>query len=139
MTTRKEPLTGQCLCGDVRFQIDGPVGPLHACHCTICRRQSGHFVVSAEVQRADFTLIEDRGLKWFASSDFARRGFCQSCGSALFWDAGDDKINFSIGSLDQPTGLRLASHIYLDEKADYYEIEDELPKYAGYDTPLNET
>ncbi len=139
MNTRTKPLTGQCLCGDVRYQIDGPVGPPHACHCAQCLRQSGHFAVSADVKRADFSLIEERGLKWFISSDFARRGFCQTCGSALFWDGGDDKIYISVGSLDQPTGLRLASHIFVDEKADYYEIEDELPKFAGYDTPLNKT
>ena len=87
----------------------------------------------------DFSVTQARGLKWYDSSDFAKRGFCKDCGSALFWDGGDDKIYISIGSLDQPTGLQLASHIFVDEKADYYEIEDELPKFAGYDTPLDNT
>ncbi len=139
MDEQERSYTGKCLCGEVSYRIDGPIGKLHACHCGQCVRQSGHFAVSADVQRADFSLVEQAGLKWFKSSDFAQRGFCQSCGSALFWDGGDDKIYISIGSLDQPTGLHLASHIFVDEKADYYEIEDDLPKFAGYDTPLNET
>ena len=123
----------------MQYRIDGPVGKLHACHCGQCIRQSGHYAVSAEVKRADFSITQDGGLKWFASSSFAKRGFCADCGSALFWDDGSESINLSIGSLDQPTGLKLASHIFVDEKADYYEIEDDLPKYAGYDTPLDET
>ena len=132
----KASYTGGCLCGAVRYQVNGPISEPHACHCSQCLRQSGHFAVSAEAKRSDFVVLEDRGLKWFRSSDFAQRGFCQECGSALFWDGGDGNINISTGSLDQPTGLRLASHIFVDEKADYYEIADDLPKYAGYDTPL---
>lgn len=137
MEKESNRLTGQCLCGSVKFQIDGAVGKPHACHCGQCVRQSGHFAVSAEVRRTDFKLIEDEGLKWFASSNFAKRGFCQECGSALLWDGGDDNIYVSLGSLDQPTGLKLGSHIFVDHKADYYEIEDDLPKFAGYDTPLD--
>ncbi|MCP5080383.1 MAG: GFA family protein [Alphaproteobacteria bacterium] len=132
-------LTGQCLCGSVQYRIDGPVGKPHACHCGQYLRQSGHYAVSSDVQRAEFSIIQDRGLKWYDSSSFAKRGFCKECGSALFWDDGQDKIYISIGSLDQPTGLQLASHIFVNEKADYYEIEDELPKFAGYDTPLDKT
>ncbi|NNF76392.1 MAG: GFA family protein [Rhizobiales bacterium] len=132
-------LTGRCLCGSLQYRIEGPVGKPHACHCGQYLQQRGHYAVSADVQRTYFSTTQDRGLKWYESSSFARRGFCKECGSALFWDGGDDKIYISIGSLDQSTGLRLASHIFVDEKADYYEIEDELPKFAGYDTPLNKT
>ena len=134
-----QTFTGQCLCGAVRYQVSGPIGKPHACHCSQCLRQSGHYAVSADVRRSDFALVEERGLKWHKSSSFARRGFCSECGSALFWEGEGDKIYISIGSLDQPTGLRLASHIFVDEKADYYEIEDDLPKFAGYDTPLDKT
>lgn len=137
MGENQKTLTGRCLCGAVKYRVDGPLGKPHACHCGQCIRQSGHFAVSTEVQRANFSITEDRGLEWYASSSFAKRGFCKECGSALLWDGGDDKVNISIGSLDQPTGLRLASHIFVDEKADYYEIEDDLPKFAGYDTPLD--
>ena len=51
-------------------------------------------------------------------------------------DCGDGEVYIATGSLDQPTGLKLAKHIFVDEKADYYEIEDDLPKYARYDEPL---
>ena len=129
-------LTGRCLCGAVRFEVTGAVSEPHACHCSQCRRQSGHYVVATSARRADFKLTRDDGLRWYRSSDIARRGFCGRCGSVLFWDDGGDDISINVGSLDQPTGLRLARHIYVDDKADYYDIDDPLPKFAGYDQPL---
>lgn len=128
--------SGGCLCGAVRYEVRGVVGELHACHCGQCRRQSGHFVVAASAKNEDFVLTESRGLKWYRSSDWARRGFCGECGSALFWDDGGEEISLNVGSLDQPTGLALQKHIFVDEKADYYEISDELPKFEGSDRPL---
>ncbi|MCG8543306.1 MAG: GFA family protein [Alphaproteobacteria bacterium] len=127
---------GCCLCGAVKFKVSGPLGDLHACHCSQCRRQSGHYIVATNAKRSDFVLTEERGLKWYRSSELARRGFCAECGSFLFWDDDGAEISINAGSLDQPTGLKLTSHIFADEKADYYDIADELPKFAGYDGPL---
>lgn len=136
MAAGKELASGWCLCGAVRYEVRGPLSDVHACHCGMCRRQSGHFVVGADAKRSDFELTAGDSLKWFQSSPGARRGFCAECGSALFWDGGGDKIGINVGSLDQPTGLKLARHIFVDDKADYYEIDDRLEKFAGYDTPL---
>ena len=68
-------------------------------------------------------------LKWHASSDSAKRGFCGVCGSFLFWKHNDETtISFSMGSLDGATGLRLSKHIFVGEKGDYYDINDGLPQ-----------
>ena len=128
--------TGQCLCGAVRYAVRGPLTDPHACHCGQCRRQSGHYVVGTEAKREDFALTETRSLSWYRSSEWARRGFCAECGSVLFWDDGGDLVGINAGSLDQPTGLKLANHIFVDDKADYYEIDDDLPKSAGANRPL---
>ena len=129
--------TGQCLCGAVKYAVRNLGGEAVACHCGQCRRQSGHYFASAMTTRADVTITEDRGLKWYKSSDAARRGFCAECGTILFWEsATDDSYAISAGSLDLPTGLRLASHIFVDDKSDYYEIDDGLPQFAGYDRPM---
>ncbi len=129
--------TGQCLCGAIKFEITGEMAAPHACHCSQCVRQTGHFNASTQVKRSEFKFLEDRGLKWYKSSDFAQRGFCSECGTAIFWDDGGDMVNFSVGSLDQPTGLKIVSHIFVDEKPDYYDLEDDLPKYASYDQPID--
>ncbi|MEO1017765.1 MAG: GFA family protein [Pseudomonadota bacterium] len=130
------PYSGCCLCGAVRFEMHGLLRPAYACHCGQCRRQSGHYVAVTSARRADFVLLRDDTLKWYRSSDLAQRGFCGECGSVLFWDDGGDAISINAGSLDQPTGLKIEKHIFVDDKGDYYEIADNLPQFAGYDRPL---
>ena len=94
---------------------------------------SSSIVVSPQVKVADFSLTEKRGLKWYRSSTSAKRGFCAECGSSLLWDDGGDHVHVSAGSLDQPTGLSLATHIFVDDKGDYYEIADGLETFpAGH-------
>ena len=135
-TETKRHASGQCLCGKVRYEVRGPLGGPSACHCGQCRRQSGHFVVATSARRDDFVLLESSTLAWYRSSAVAKRGFCSACGTPLLWDDGSEHLSLSVGSLDQPTGLKLAKHIFVDDKADYYEIDDDLPKFAGHDTPL---
>ena len=70
-------------------------------------------------------------LSWFRASDIARRGFCRNCGSFLFWQHNDEEtISISMGVLDAPTGLKLARHIFVADKGDYYDITDDLPQEA---------
>jgi hypothetical protein len=74
-------------------------------------------------------LHEDRGLRWFDSSATARRGFCQFCGSNLFWAPADgSRFSIMAGTLDKPTGLAIAVHIFVNDASDYYRIADGLPQ-----------
>ena len=92
----------------------------------MCRKWHGHLGAYAAVDRADFVLTEERGLKWFASSEKVRRGFCVECGSSLFFDTeGDPRIAFCPGSVDEPTGLKSTAHIYVASKGDYYAMSDD--------------
>lgn len=68
-------------------------------------------------------------VKWFASSDSAKRGFCSDCGSFLFWTANDETlVSVSLGAIDGPTGVTLQKHILVADKGDYYDIADGLPE-----------
>ncbi len=121
-------MRGRCLCGDVVFTVDGPLGRATACHCGQCRKQSGHYWASSSAKEADMTI--SGAVKWYAASESAKRGFCPGCGSFLFWTAHDeDTISFSLGALKEPTGLKLESHIFVADKGDYYEIGDGLPQH----------
>ncbi len=119
---------GHCLCGDITFDVKAPPRGASACHCSQCRKQSGHHWASAYVHE---TEIEISGpVSWYEASDTAKRGFCARCGTFLFWKAYDeDTISFSLGVLEDPTGLRLERHIFVADKGDYYEIADELPQW----------
>ena len=126
--------TGQCLCGAVKFELRNAGSEAVACHCGQCRRQSGHYTVAVTVKTGDVTVTEDRGLGWYQASDAARRGFCRECGSLLFWERTTvDDFAVFLGSLDLPTGVTLTSHIFVDDKSDYYQIDDGLPQFEGYD------
>jgi len=125
--------TGSCLCGAVKYQVTGALRPVVACHCGQCQKTSGHHVAATSAKREDFKLLEERGLKWFSSTVGIRRGFCQQCGGNLFWDKAElPSISIFAGTLDQPSGLQLVEHIYVEEKADYYEIMDGLPQRQGF-------
>lgn len=120
---------GSCLCGTVRFEVAGTLNPPDACHCSNCRKQSGHFWASTDVPRSALTLHGADSLTWYHSSDRVQRGFCSTCGSVLFWDPiQQDTIAIAMGAFDQPTGTRLALHIFVADKGDYYDIADGLPQ-----------
>ncbi len=122
---------GSCLCGAVRFEVAGDLPGPDACHCTMCRKQSGHYFVSTDVPKAALTVEGAENVTWFQSSEKVRRGFCATCGSTLFWDpVFRDWIGVAMGAFEAPTGAKLALHIFVAEKGDYYEITDGLPQNA---------
>jgi hypothetical protein len=113
----------------VRYRTRGKLRGAIACHCSQCRRTSGHYHAMTTVPNADLTLISDSSLSWYRSSDTATRGFCRVCGSNLFWrPVGEDRTAITAGTLDTPTNITLVEHIFVADKSDYYEINDEVPK-----------
>jgi hypothetical protein len=122
------------LCGAVRYEVQSPLDDVLLCHCDECRRWHGHVSATAAARREDLVLVEDRGLRWIKSprSDArARRGFCAECGSSLFWDSPEYRtISVAAGTLDPPTQLQVASHWYVSQAGDYYELPaDGLPRH----------
>ena len=121
--------TGSCLCGAVRFEVTGDLPGPDACHCTQCRKHSGHYFASTDVARAALTIRGAEHVHWYQSSAKVRRGFCAHCGSSLFWDPiFKDRIGIAMGAFDSPTDTRLAIHIFVADKGDYYDIADGLPQ-----------
>ncbi len=123
---------GGCLCGAVRYTIAGPLRPVVYCHCEQCRRTSGHHVAATACRATDLTLVVADGLRWYRSSTKAERGFCERCGSNLFWrPAQGDYLSIMAGTLDVPTGLNAEAHIFVGSKSDYYSLQDELPQHVA--------
>ena len=123
---------GRCDCGAVRFTIDAALNPPVACHCSQCRRTSGHIWAGTLVDDAALTIMGQDALRWYRSSRIAQRGFCMGCGASLFYRMdGEGKTSVAAGALDAPTGTRLAKHIFVADKSDYYEIADGLPQHEA--------
>lgn len=121
---------GRCNCGAVNFSVSCKLKAPDACHCTRCRRQSGHYFVSTDLPRTAVSIVGGESLSWYQSSEKVRRGFCSVCGSNLFWDPiGHDWIGVAMGAFEAPTDTELGLHIYTENKGDYYEIGDGAPQY----------
>lgn len=131
-------IPGSCLCGGVRYEIDGRLGPFGYCHCVSCRKgQGGPFVTSAPVRTKYFRLVSGAELVTeFESSPGKRRCFCRVCGSPL-WSrrpAEPDELRIRLGLLDADPGRRPLVHVWVGEKAPWFEITDDLPRSdAGLD------
>jgi hypothetical protein len=124
---------GGCNCGAVTFRLSGQLRPVIACHCVECRKASGHFWAATAVPLDKLVFDTKTGLAWYRSSARARRGFCDTCGAALFYAPdGEDRIAVAAGALDKGSGLTLQSHVFTAEQGDYYDRPDDLPHFAGF-------
>jgi hypothetical protein len=128
--TMKEVHSGSCLCGAVRFSARGALRGVVYCHCSQCRKQSGHYYASTNLAEANIDIRGLDNVTWYAASDLARRGFCRTCGSLLFWKHNQlDEISVMAGAFEQPSGLQGECHIFVAGKGDYYSIDDGLPQF----------
>lgn len=130
--------TGRCHCGAVRFEVRGPLRDVLICHCEDCRRIHGHLAAHSATRWDDLVMTEARGLKWYRSSDKARRAFCAECGAGIFFDMpGRDIVSICAGTLDPPTRLRTAMHLFLDSASDYEAGDAEAPRRPGLPAPTD--
>jgi hypothetical protein len=121
---------GSCLCGGVTYRVTGALRPVVYCHCEQCRKTSGHFVAATSCESDQLVLLADEELRWYRSSASAQRGFCQRCGSSLFWrPEGKTYLCIMAGTLARPTALAASAHVYVHMASDYYAIDDGLPQY----------
>ena len=122
---------GHCLCKQVAFTMDAPKH-LDACHCTDCRRFGGGPFIGLDFAPVEFS--EDRGLRWYRSSDWAERGFCGNCGSSLFYRivANPEQIGVMSGAIVAlPEGLEMTKEFFIDRKPDYYALEGERTRLTA--------
>ncbi|MFK7838441.1 MAG: GFA family protein [Sulfitobacter sp.] len=123
--------TGSCLCGGVTFELRGTLRNSVACHCVQCRKISGHYVSATQVGPEQLNITSDSTLQWYRSSAPAERGFCNTCGSSLFWrhEADNGAVSVMSGTLNGVTGIHTEKHIFVADKGDYYDIADGTPQH----------
>lgn len=129
-------IRGGCHCGKVAFEITGPVTGFKHCHCHSCRKFHGSvYGSSALVDNGQLAVMRGREhLTGYESSPGKRRYFCSGCGCHVFAigpHAGGEKTILRIGTLEPGHGLRPEGHIHVQDKADWYEIRDSLPRHLA--------
>lgn len=128
-------LEGSCLCGAVKYRIDHEVREVTHCHCSMCRKAHGAaFASYAGVPLEAFHLTEgaDLVVRYPSSPGGVTRTFCGCCGSTLqFIDERFGEVGVAAGTLDSPLGEVRQAHIFVDSRADWYRIQDDLPQHSG--------
>ena len=126
--------SGSCLCGGVAFNIHCDLQSITACHCKICAKTSGYYVMATRCQQSELSFICQDSLSWYQSSDFAKRGFCNICGASLFYKLDNaDTISIMLGCLDNDIDITIAKHLFVSEKNHYYHIHDNAPQYQEFE------
>jgi hypothetical protein len=124
---------GSCLCGKVQYEIHGEIKNVLNCHCPMCRKAHGAaFRTRGAVSPKDFKWISGKDqVQYYNSSPGQNRSFCKTCGSTLItkYEDPDHDYGFPLGTLDTDPGVKAHFHIYVEAKAPWYEIADDLPQY----------
>lgn len=129
--------TGSCLCGAIGFEIHGPIRNIVYCHCSECRRVQGSaFATNGNVDadKFRFTRGEDK-LSVFEQTPGSRKLFCGICGSPMLSrnEQYPGVVRVRLGTIESDIRERPAAHIFVSSRANWDEIQDDLPQYDGYE------
>jgi len=122
---------GGCLCGDVRYRVQGPPISAPYCHCSMCRRAAGAPVVAwGTFATKGFTFTRGKPAR-YASSPLATRQFCGRCGSPLIFQYNDrpDELDVTLATLDAPERLAPDAHLYEADRIPWLVLGDALPRF----------
>jgi len=128
---------GGCLCGAVRYEIDGPIHHIIFCHCSQCRKAQGSaFATNGIVKEQDFRLVAgEQTLTAYEWPPGKTRHFCSVCGSPIISksDARPDQVRVRIGTIESDIAERPMAHIFVTSKANWEELDDDLPRYESHE------
>jgi hypothetical protein len=116
MTTNSH--SGGCQCGAVRFHVEGTLGDASVCHCRMCQKAFGGFYAPLVGTRGSLLTWTRGRLKYFQSSNFVKRGFCENCGTPLTYEA-PDGVALAIGAFDHPERIAPAVQFGVEAKLPY--------------------
>lgn len=127
------PISGRCLCGDVRYTVSQPPLWVGHCHCESCRRNTGSAVATFVGVAVDAFTTTLGTRSFYESSPGVRRSFCARCGTPLAYESDrfPGEVHLFLGTLDDPNQLRPQFHVHCAERIPWFEIHDTLPRYPG--------
>lgn len=131
----EEPLGGGCQCGAVRYVARLEDDEAYYCHCRMCQKAFGNLFGVFFGLRGDSVRWEGEEPAYFRSSNIARRGFCRECGTPLSFEyLGSEKIDLTVGSLDEPGRLQPVAHYGFEGHVRSFFTDDGLPRSRTEDS-----
>ena len=129
--------TGGCLCGAIRYKINGPIRDIVYCHCSQCRKAQGSaFATNGIVGSDDFEILDGTDLlTGYESTPGQTKYFCGTCGSPIMSRAASspDQVRVRVGTVDTDIAERPVAHIFVTSKANWEDIAGDLPQYEGFE------
>ncbi|MBC3767148.1 GFA family protein [Neptunicella marina] len=126
-------MLGSCLCGSIQYRVNEFEPNIANCHCSMCRKSSGAaFATFAGVKPENFTWLKGEShIKVYESSEVAERGFCEKCGSSLFYKVKGNNTGYEIalGTLDEEPNHKPNANIYCSYKAQWPTNSEQLKEY----------
>ena len=133
MKKKNSSKTASCLCGGIKIKVKEKLRYVSNCHCSQCMKTHGNFAAYTACPEENITFINKKTLKWFKSSNIAKRGFCSTCGASIFYKRiKSDNISIAAGVFENPTKLKTVSNIFTKGKLDYYKLDSKLRKFNKY-------
>jgi len=134
----KLKLTGECFCGEIKYEINGSLHDARSCHCSRCRK-------AFNSQASAYALVEPEEFKWLSgesllTSYIGAHGFglqfCSKCGSTLCGIYNDAIHGVTLGCVNGDPKIELGRHIYVGSKASW-EIMPQGENQYQQDAPGN--
>ena len=130
MKKKNSSKIASCLCGGIKIKVIGKLRHVSNCHCSQCMKTHGNFAAYTACPEENITFINKKTLKWFKSSNIAKRGFCSTCGASMFYQLLKSKnISIAAGMFRNPTKLKTYSNIFTKGKLDYYKLDSRMSKF----------
>ena len=127
-------ITGGCLCGAVRYELDPVPGSNTCCHCRMCQKATGAPVVGITLLPIDAIRYTSGQPKAYKSSDIAERGFCAECGTSLYYRAFlAELIGILTATLDNPNHYPFDGHYGVEGQLNWISFDDDSPRYEYVD------
>lgn len=130
--------SGSCLCKQISFEVEKFQGPIGHCHCKMCQKFHGAaFSTFIETRQTDLHWLSGKELlKQYRADNDSVRTFCACCGASLLFESkynrNEGTIEIALAAFDSIERLHADAHIYTESKADWFDINDDLPQYRQY-------
>ena len=124
-------ITGECFCGEVKYQVDGRLHDARSCHCSRCRK-------AFSAQASAYALVNADDFQWLSGEDLltayvGEQGFglqfCRQCGSTLCGIYDGAIHGVTLGCLNDDPEIQIGKHIYVGSKAQWEVIPEGVPQF----------
>lgn len=125
------PITGECFCGSVKYQVNGKLRDGKSCHCSRCRK-------AFSAQASAMAFVEPNEFKWLSGEELLTSyvgvhgyglQFCKTCGSTLSTIYKEDVIQVSLGCVNGEPDIEISQHIFVGSKANWEVIPEGVPQF----------